>query len=144
MIHENAHGVGSDFADATLVLIRIFFEEVRHQQRDVFALAAQRRQRDGNDVETIVEIFAETVLGHQLREIGIRCGDDADVDFDHIDGAKPHEFFFLDHAKELGLSVEVDVPDLVQKDRSAVGDFKETTLGSDGAGERALDMAEER
>src|SRR2546430_13403227 len=53
------------------------------------------------------------------------------VDLDRLDGAEAHELLFLDHAQQLGLRLEVDVADLVEEDRAAVGDFEETALGRD-------------
>jgi len=56
-----------------------FLQEVCDEQRDVFAAAAQRRKLDGDDVEAVVEILAESLLRHQLVQIGIRRGDDPAV-----------------------------------------------------------------
>src|SRR5205085_78853 len=111
---------------------------------NVFAAPAQRRQRDGDDVQSIVEVFAESLIGHQLVEVRVRRGDDADVDANRLHRSESHELFFLNYAKELGLRFEIDVADLVEKDRSAVGDFEQTALRGDGAGEGAFHVTEER
>src|SRR5471032_473401 len=108
-----------------------------------FALPPQRRQRNGDDVQPVEQVLAELVLFHQLRQIGVRRGDDAHVDLDRLDRAEAHEFFFLDDAEEFGLSLQVNVADLVEEDRAAIRDFEEATLRRNRAGERALHVTEE-
>ncbi len=63
-------------------------------------------------------------------QLDVARGDDADVDADRLDGAEPHELLLLDDAEQLRLRLEIDVPDLVEEDRSAVGDFEEAALAS--------------
>src|SRR5437899_2988804 len=50
------------------------------QDRHVVAAFAQRRNRQADHVETIVQILAEFALADALREVAIRGGDDPDVD----------------------------------------------------------------
>ena len=85
MIHQHAHRLRRDLFDLAAIFVGVLLQEMRDEQRDVFASPAQRRQCDRDDVEAIVEIFTESLLGHQLVQVGIRGGDDADVDADRLD-----------------------------------------------------------
>src|SRR6202035_6094725 len=98
-------------------------------------VSPQRGQVDGDDGEAVVEVFAKAIFRHQLRQIGVGGGDDAHVDLDHVDGTQAHELLLLDHAKELGLRIEIDVADLVEEDRAAIGYLEESSLGGDRSGE---------
>ena len=98
-------------------------------QRDVFHPLAQRRQVDGDDIETIVEILAKDLLFDPLFEIGVGGGDDAYVGLDRLDTAEAHELLLLDDPQQLGLGFERDVADLVEEDRAVVGCLEEALLG---------------
>ena len=91
-----------------------------HQQRDVLAALAQRRQRDGEDVEPIVEILPEAPLGHGAFEIAVGGRDDADVRVERPSGSHAFERPVLQHAQQLGLHVDAEFADLVQEERAAV------------------------
>jgi hypothetical protein len=49
------------------------------QRQNVHAAVAQRRQLDGDDRETIVEVFAECALLDGFFQINVGGGDDAHV-----------------------------------------------------------------
>ena len=114
------------------------------EQRDVVLALAQRRQLDRDDVQAVEEILAELALLHHLPQIDVGRGDDAHVDLDRLHAAEPHELALLDHAQQLGLRLERDVADLVEEDAALVGEVEQPLLRVDGAGERALHVAEER
>ncbi len=97
---------------------------MRREQRDIFAAAAQRRQVDGDDVEPVVEIFAEPAFAHRLAQVDIGGGDDADVDLDLLNAAKLHEAAVLQHAQDLCLRVHTHRADFVQEERAPVGDLR--------------------
>ena len=81
---------------------RQLLQEVLHEERDVVATFAQRRQLDRNHVQPVVEILAKRSFGHHLREIRVRRGDDADVDLDRVRVADAFELALLKHAQQLG------------------------------------------
>ncbi len=114
------------------------------QQGNVFAARAQRGQVDGDHVETIEEIFAEAPVAHRLAQVHVGGGDDAHVHLNLLDAAQMHEAPVLQNAQDLGLRVHAHGGDFIEKERAAVGDFKEALLRGDRGGEGALDMAEER
>ena len=97
-----------------------------------------------DDVQPVEQVLAEPALLHHLPQVDVGGGDDADVDLDRLHAAEAHELALLDHAQQLGLRLERDVADLVEEDAALVGEVEQALLRVDGAGERALHVAEER
>src|SRR5262249_39930211 len=77
-------------------------------------------------------------------EIAVGRRDDADVDLDGAIAADALHLALLEDAEELGLEPEVELPDLVEEDGAALGLLEDAAVLPDGAGERALLVAEER
>ena len=71
-----------------VVLAAIVSEEVVHQRRDIFLALAQRRQRDVDHVQPVVEILAEVAFLDQLQQVGIGGGQDAHIHLDRIGGRR--------------------------------------------------------
>ena len=53
------------------------------------------------------------------------------------------EFALLQNAQQLGLRGGVQIADFIEEDRAAVGQFELASARGDGAGERALLVAEQ-
>src|SRR5258708_19414284 len=119
------------------------FQEMREQKGHVFPSVAQRRNLEVDHVQAVVQIIAEAALTHQRQEFNVGSSYDAHVDFQLLSAAETHEFALLNHAQKLGLRLGADGGDFVKKYRALIGDFEESLLGSNRAGERALHMAEE-
>src|SRR6185437_16411431 len=58
--------------------------------------------------------------------------------------AEMHKLAVLQHAQDLGLSVQAHCSYLVQEQGTLIGDLEESLFGSDGAGEGAFHVAEQR
>ena len=101
-----------------------FWTKCSHEQRDVAGPVAQRRQRDREDVEPVVEILAELAVGDQLLEIAVGRRHHAHVDLDRLGAADALELALLQHAQQLDLHVERQVADLVEEQRAAVGQLE--------------------
>ena len=117
--------------------------QVLDEQRDVLAAIAQRRERDREHVEPIVQVAAEAALAHFLGQIAVGRGDDAHVDVHRARAAQPLELSFLQHAQQLGLQLERQLADFVEEERAAVGELEAADLGRVRAGERAALAAEQ-
>ena len=113
------------------------------QHRDVLGPIAQRRHRDGDDVEPIEQILSKPFLLDHLREILIGRGDDTNIDTDRPRRAEPLELAFLKHAQDLRLGHRGEVADLVEEQRAGVGQLEAPFLAAGGAGEGALLVAEQ-
>ena len=109
-------------------------EEFVDEKRDVFLAVAQRRDKEGDDVEAIEEVFAEVAAGDLFFEVLVGGGDDADVDVDGVAGADGVEALFVQSAEDLCLSLEAHVADFVEEEGSAVGALEGAALFGGGRG----------
>ena len=117
-------------------------EEVR-QQGDILGAFAERRHCDGEDAETIVEVLAKGLLADGLDQVAIGGGDDPDVDCDRRAAADARRIALLEDAEQLGLGLRGQLADLVEEERAPLGQLEAADPAGDGAGERALLVAEE-
>src|SRR5881409_3350867 len=97
----------------------------------------------GEDVQAVVEVFAEALLLDQPSEVAVRRGDQADVDLDRPGAADTLELLLLEDPEELRLELERDLADLVEEERAAMGHLEASDLLGDGPGERAALVAKE-
>ena len=79
-----------------LILGGGILQEVFDQQLDVGHTLAQGRQMNLDDIEPIIEVFAEFSLLDLLIEVGVCGGDDADIDRDGFVAADHFEMSFLE------------------------------------------------
>ena len=126
-----------------LELLGVLREERLRDDEHVVAALAQRRQAEVHDVEAVVEIFAEASAADLVFEDAVGRGDDADVDLLRLAVADAEDDALLQRAEELHLEVERQLADLVEEERALVGDLELARARRDGAGERALHVAEE-
>ena len=103
----------------------------------------QRRQRDRDDVDPVVEVLAELALRDELRQVAVGGGDDAHVDGRLVVAADPADDLLLDRPQELDLHGRRRLADLVEEERAAVGLLEEAALLAHRAGEGAALVAEE-
>src|SRR5258708_35935852 len=113
------------------------------QRRNIFAPITQGGQRQMNDVQAMVKIFAEAAFADEREQFHVGSGDDADVDLDLLGATETHEFALLNYAQKLGLRFRADGGDFVEEDGSLIGYFEETFFGGNGTRKSAFDMAEE-
>jgi hypothetical protein len=107
-------------------LLGILVEEELDQEGDVFAPLAERRQDEAGDVEAVVEVLTEALLGDGRHQVEVRRGDDAHVDLDRLVLADAPDLVLLDRAEQLRLEGQRRLRDLVEEERPAVGLFEET------------------
>ena len=91
------------------------------QRRNFLAPLAQRRDVDADDVEPVVEVFAEASVGDELIEVGVGGGDDADVDELRPRLAERLDLAGFEEAQQLRLRVERHLADFVEEQRAARG-----------------------
>ena len=113
--------LGGEARDRLVVLGSIDPDEVLREQRDVLPAVAQRRDRDHDDAEAVVEVVPEPSLRDHLLQVHVGRGDDPHVGLLRLDAPDPHELLFLDDAEQLRLSLEADRADLVEEDRPPLG-----------------------
>ena len=66
-------------------------------------------------------------------EIDVGGGDEAELHLDRLAAADPLDLAFLDRAQQLGLQVELQIADLVEEERAAVGQLELADLLAHGA-----------
>ena len=137
------HGRRRHPRDALVHLLCELLDEVVHQQRNVFAAFAQRRQLDTKHVEPIEKIWAEVTVFDQRLQVFVRRGDTAEIHIDLLVAADAHDLALLQNAQQVGLRLQADVADLVEEYRSAVGNLELALLAILRARERAFFVAEQ-
>ena len=99
------------------------------QLQDVVEPLAQRRQRDLEDAEPVVEVLAELAALHRRVQVAVGGGNHADVGVEHARAAEAHELALLEHAQQLGLHRRRHLADLVEEEHAAVGLLDASGLG---------------
>ena len=118
-------------------------EEVTGEVKDVGAAFAERREREAEEVEAVVEVFAEGVLLDEVGERAVGGGDEADVDWDFARAAEAADGGVFDGGEEFRLRAGGEGADFVEEKRAAVGGFEEADAAAFGVGEGAAFVAEE-
>ena len=126
-----------------MILLVVLAQEVVHEQRDGVHALAQRRQMDGDDVEPVVQVFAEAPVPDRLLEVAVGGRDHTRVDAHVALAAETREFPVLEHLEQLRLQRRVHLADLVEEDRAAMGVLELAELALLGARERPLLEAEQ-
>ena len=103
----------------------------------------ERGYVDGKDVQSIVEILAETPSLDFFFESAIGGGDDANVGSACLGLADPLELTLLQNAEKLALHLEWNLGDLVEEQRALIGELEPADTVLDRPGERTLHMTEE-
>src|SRR5712692_5225587 len=71
VVHQELEGRGSEMAQGLGIFLAVAVEEMHQQRGNVFAAVAQLRQLQVNDVEAVVEIFAEAALADEGEQVDI-------------------------------------------------------------------------
>jgi len=111
--------------------------------QDVGAAFAQRRNRDGENVQPEEKIFAELAGSDGGREVGVRDGDKPRFDVKRFGAAEALECTLLQNAKQFCLRGGRKRGDFVEDDRAGATQFETAEFAVDSAGERAAFVAEE-
>src|SRR5437867_2572855 len=118
-------------------------DEIFDEQRDIGPTFAQGGHLQWKHVEPIEEVRTEAAVGDGCLQIAIRCGNHANVGADGPAATDTLEFALLQHAQQHDLGLGGEFADLVEEERSAVGQLEATLAPLQGPGERALLVAEE-
>src|SRR6185437_11635006 len=113
------------------------------QQRDIFCSFTQRGQNDWKDTQPIVQITTKLVLSNSLGQITVGGSYQAQIHLDSAIATQSFKFLVLQYAQQLGLQLEGNFADFVQKQGSSIGKFKTADLLADGSRESSLFVSEE-
>ena len=91
--------------------------EMVHEQGDILPAGAQGRNGDREDIKAIKQVGAEATFGHFLGKVAIGGGDHPRIDFQGGGAANAFKLTLLQHAQQLGLQIQLQLADFVQKNR---------------------------
>jgi len=136
-------GSGVEFPIGAMVNGAERCEQMIGERQDVRAAFAQRRNRDGENVEAEEKIFAELARGDGSREVGVRDGDEARLDVQRFGAAETLERALLQNAEQFCLRVGRKRGDFVEDDGAGATEFETAEFTVHSAGERAAFVTEE-
>ena len=139
---EHLHGLWRNLHHRFFGFLAIFFQKGPGELRDFLGALAQWRKRQIDDVQSEEEVGAEGAGLDRLLQVPVGRRNHPDVDLDRLCAADTVELAVLEEAQQLRLKAGPHVPDLVQKDRPAVGHFHLPALLRGRARKGALLMAE--
>ena len=113
-------------------------QEMPGQEENVVAALAQRRQVDRHDVQPEVQVLAKSLLADHLGQVLVRRCQHAGIAGDRQRTAHADHHFLFQHSQQLGLAIEAQVADLVEKKCAARGQFELAGTGLAGIGEGAF------
>src|SRR5436309_3486012 len=116
----------------------MLLQEIIDQNRNVLTPLAQRWHIDRQHVNAIVKIVTETTVRHHRPQIAIGGRDHAHVNIHLMRPTNAAYLSFLKRAQELGLNANVELCDLIEKQRSSIRNLKQTFLLRMSASERSL------
>ena len=108
--------------------------------RDIITSIPQGRDWNGDNTDSVKEVFSEFPLQHQFFQIFIGSGDHPDVDVNGGVVADPLQFLFLENTQQLCLGCKRHVADLIKEDAAGVGGFKAADPAPLGAGKCPFDV----
>ena len=97
---------------------------------------------DGEDVEAVIEVRAELLLGGEGAQVAIGGGDQAEFRGQGARVAEALELAVLEDAQELGLELERQVGDFIEEQRAFVSQLDAAQALVEGSGEGAFFVAE--
>ena len=103
-------------------------KKVLAQRNDISCALPQRRNGQRHDVQTVIEVHPEGAVLDAGGQVGIRGGDDTEVDVFPLQRADPLHLLGLQYAEQLALERQGHRVYLVQKKGPAVGDLDEAPL----------------
>ena len=109
----------------------------------ILAPLPQGRYRDGDDVQPVIKIGAESAFFDHAKQRRIGRRDYTHVDTRGANVTQTLELPFLQHPQQLGLESQRHLANLVQEQRSALGDLELSWLGRRCPRECAFDVSEE-
>ena len=110
-------------------------EDVVDEAVEILPTLAQGGQADADDVQSKEEVLAKAPGRDLGLELAIGRGDHTGVDGERRRAADPLETTLLEEAQQLGLQLERQLADLVEKERPAVRRLDASGLVLERAGE---------
>ena len=123
---QRDHRIGRDLGRGHTAIGGVMRDEMRDQRRDILTPFGEWRDLNRDDVESVIEILAETAFRNLVRQVTRGRRDDADIDLDDACTADASEALVGEHAQDAGLRRDRHVGDLVEKQRPAMRLFEQS------------------
>src|SRR5215471_19700988 len=118
-------------------------DEVARKNWNVFPPLSQGWNKEGNDVESVKQIFPESPGSNFTLQILIGRRDYAHVNANTCRGTDGLKALFFEDAKDFGLRLYRHVSDFIEKECAAVSELKLTFLGLASARKRSLRVSKQ-
>src|SRR6185369_6630186 len=92
-----------------------YLEQMGGQRQDVVAALAQRVHRQRENVEPVIEVFAEAAAGHFGAQQPVGGGDDAHVERLGFAATDALDLALLQYAQQLGLQRQRHLRDFIEQ-----------------------------
>src|SRR5579864_3919545 len=112
------------------------------EQRDIFPPVAQRWQFNVKNVEPVEQVRTEGALVNHLLEILVGGGYATEIHLDNLVPAHSCNLTLLQDSQQIGLRLQADIADFVQKNCAALSNFELPLLAVLRAGEGAFFVTE--
>ncbi|MDT4845116.1 hypothetical protein FQZ97_790940 [compost metagenome] len=130
-------------ANGTALLVLHARDQLVHQQRYIFDTLAQRRHFDGEHIQAVIQIFAEAALLDHPFQVLVGRRDDSHIGALRLVATDTLEGALLQYAQQLDLHRQWHIANFIEEQGTAVGQLEAPGAAGDGAGKRALLMAEQ-
>src|SRR6266496_183525 len=118
-------------------------KEKHSELRNIGTTLTQRGHFKRENVQSVIEIRAETAGANRLLKISICSGDDPHVNTHRTAATDRLELAFLQNAQQLNLSLQRQLTHFVQEDCASVGELEAADVPPKGTGESTLHMPKE-
>ena len=142
-VTAQGHDRGGIETDRTAFLVLHARDQFVHQQRDILHALAQRGHLDWENVEAVVQVFAEAAHLDHAFEVLVGGRDDAHIDALGLVAAHAFEGTFLQHTQQLDLHRQRHIADFIKEQGAAVGQLETPGTAGDRPGKGALLVAEQ-
>jgi len=105
-----------------------FPHDVFGDERKVVHAAAERRNQERYDIQTVEEVFPEFSAVGEIFQVLVGGGDQPEVALDDAVAPEAFELLVFEDAEQLRLHLHRQIADLVQEDGPAVGQFEFSRL----------------
>src|SRR3977135_2805692 len=100
--------------------MRILFEEMIGPQQNVRFALAQRRHKNREDIEPVIEILAKLPGGDGFLDVFVGGRDQPHVDLDSLRAAETFELSLLQDPQQFYLGRDIQITNLVEKQCAAI------------------------
>src|SRR6266498_102736 len=123
---QSLDGIVIELDFASTQISRDFIQEILGQDRNIFDSLAKRwkRKRDGTDAK--IQIIPKLLLMDQLHYVLMGSGYETNVNLAVSNISYPSKPLVLKRLQKLRLNMKIDVTDLVKKNCTPMGHFKES------------------